>query len=121
MLKIRFLPDDENRQCHECGKAWYELCPYGPWDDRLYVDVRGIIGCCQIRTVLCPDCADSALDDFYRAAGWSGAKISGEKEVFHDERRGAWLATQPEQDVQAANDAGMVLDTWWRKEGRGDG
>lgn len=99
MLKVRLLPDDVEQKCHECGKVRYELDPWGPWDDRQYVELRGVIGCVLINTIVCPACCDQALEDLYRAAGWSAAMIADEMEYLRDERRGAWLALQPDRDL----------------------
>lgn len=115
-LKIRPLPDTDETPCHECGKRWWEALTYGSWDHRPYVEVRGAIGRCLLLAVLCPDCAEEAVDAFWVAEGWSRRQIDGGREGARDGMRLWWLAQHPglsDEQYEAAFD----LPEWARRTG----
>lgn len=94
-LRFRRLAESSERRCDECGTRWFERVPYGRWDDRPDVAISGTIGQCQIRTTLCPVCAEEFLLTFYHVAGWAEATIADDRQVAYDALRGRWLASLP--------------------------
>lgn len=72
MLKFRHLPYMSDERCHECGRQWFEVSSQNPNDGpdiRRYAEIKGVIGCCQIRTILCPYCIEDNADTLADASG----------------------------------------------------
>jgi hypothetical protein len=92
MLRVRYLQDEDDPVCHECGKRWYQHWrPDDPLMLRPYAELRGSIGCCLVLTVLCPPCADEILEAAFAAAHYGREKVEASLAWHRDELAGMAL------------------------------
>ena len=121
--------------CDECGREWNEVedpdWHSGP-DDRGYVQLRGSIGKCLVRTTLCPACVEELADALQRSICRLEI-VEANRAYLKDAALGVLLGMAPldiegEEEVvihrfnprnvipEAVLSGRMIEQKWWNRE-----
>ncbi len=103
MIRHRFLGTDTEpfgKPCHECGREWWQVDDGYQPDPRLFVEIRGAVGHCQVLTVICPQCADALAAVAWAASDWERTNPIASHRDYLDGVRLSKLLSEREMFVE---------------------